>query len=799
MNRQPCIHDNIVHAVSAVPLSQYHNRSNRSGGNDSALDEVMPQAGNPLDVIPCASYAIARYRNAMSKRLNESAISLVEHSATLSGMADRDAALQEAASCLNEAMLNDEILAAILHQPSRWAFSGTDTNIFRSTNSMGSSSLPISMNIEASRFVWQPRVPVMTSTGPEYDEGMHAFSDLLCMADDCDQNQNMNEIKENTKDQSYQLLSATLIHNLGQIRLKQQHWEDAYNCFLDAYILTELASAASGTEIAVSALHNIGYIQYRCGEISRSLQTFTKALSICQLCASSNNAHVAATFNCLGVLLFYQSTECNGCGINTSSVPTGESPTTTGTTEKALECLLRALSLQRLDASNRKLATILNNLGRVFYVREGTGASLEAYYEALRLRRAVLGEDHLDVAATNFNIAQALHYQGSLDAAMLNYDAFLRICVPVLGYTQRDVAFALKCKAQIYQEKGDITKAVSFYRQALQSTEAALGLHAEVASILNKLGNLYYDKGDYATSLAVYTRGLAVERAIFDEFHPNITVTLSNLAQIHRQNGDIAQASLVYEEVLRVQRASLGDQHPDVAHTLSNLALLQYQSKNYATALDFYQEALTIRRECYGEMHLDVAGTLNSLGLVLFKLGILNMALDCFLRSLSVRQALLGPSHREVAFNLYNVATIHIELGNSEEALRCYRETLRIETLGDGDGHSIDSSKTLLHIAQVHEQNGEDDLALDHYKEALRLQRQTLPQNDPATGKTLTLIGNFHLQRAGGGQHLADGLDALAEALRIHEANGGTVGGFNELKLHLYELAKLHSEAAAAA
>jgi hypothetical protein len=73
------------------------------------------------------------------------------------------------------------------------------------------------------------------------------------------------------------------------------------------------------------------------------------------------------------------------------------------------------------------------------------------------------------------------------------------------------------------------------------------------------------------------SRGLAVERAIFDQFHPNLTVTMSNMAQLHRQSGDTAQAIPVYEERPRLQKASLGGQHPDVANTVSNFALLHYR------------------------------------------------------------------------------------------------------------------------------------------------------------------------------------------------------------------------------
>ena len=790
MNRQTSDHNNSVQALSALTQPQHRSSS-------STLLEVLTQPDR-LDVAQFGG-CVSSYQDAMSKVLNAAAIALVEHGSTLAGMRDNNAPFQEAASCLYQALLENDNLAAMLHLPSCLAFASVDTNMFRHPNFVASNLFPVSsINVGASRSAWQLQVEV--NTGPEYDEGMHAFSDLLSISADYveSKNKTTSNADMNNLTQQYSL-AAILIYNLGQVRLKQQRWDDAYNCFVDAYMLTELVSSANGARIAVPTLHNMGYIQYRCGNLNRSIQTFTKALSVCQVYLSSSPAHLAATLNCLGVLHFHRTSESNNCLGITSSATTADPNTITSTTEKALQCLLRALSLHRHCASARTLATTLNNLGRVHYVLERADASLQAYQEALRLRCAILGDHHLDVAATFFNMGQTLHQCDSLDAALEHYDAFLRISVPVLGYAHRDVAFMLKCKAQVYQQKGDTDKAVSVYHQALQSCQSALGVHAELASILNKLGNLYYDKGDYATSLDIYSCGLAVERAVFDPLHPNITVTLSNMAQIHRQRGDIVQAFRVYEEVLGLQMTTLGGQHPDVAHTLSSLALLHYQNKKYTMALDYYQKALNIRRDCYGETHLDVAGTLNSLGLVLFKLGQLNMALDSFLQSLSIRRSLLGSSHREVAINLYNVATIHMELGNLDEALRCYKETLRIESLGEGGGNHIDATRTLLYIALVHEQNGEDDLALDHYKKALQLQRETLPHNDPAIGKTLMQIGNFYLQRGGSDGHLGTCMDALSGALRIHEAQGGTVLDFRETKVNMYALAKVHPEAAASA
>jgi tetratricopeptide (TPR) repeat protein len=82
------------------------------------------------------------------------------------------------------------------------------------------------------------------------------------------------------------------------------------------------------------------------------------------------------------------------------------------------------------------------------------------------------------------------------------------------------------------------------YEEALNVGRAALGMHAEVASILNKMGNLYYERGgDFLdAALERYQQGLEVETAVLHDLHPNITVTLTNIGQIHKQRGEFPAA-----------------------------------------------------------------------------------------------------------------------------------------------------------------------------------------------------------------------------------------------------------------
>jgi tetratricopeptide (TPR) repeat protein len=80
------------------------------------------------------------------------------------------------------------------------------------------------------------------------------------------------------------------------------------------------------------------------------------------------------------------------------------------------------------------------------------------------------------------------------------------------------------------------------YEEALSVGRAALGMHAEVASILNKMGNLHYEQGDFDNAIQRYQQGLEVERSVLHNLHPNITVTLTNIGQIHKQRGEYHSA-----------------------------------------------------------------------------------------------------------------------------------------------------------------------------------------------------------------------------------------------------------------
>ena len=361
----------------------------------------------------------------------------------------------------------------------------------------------------------------------EYDEGMHTFSVPLIL--DPYRTSVPNAI-------------ATILFNLGQLYLRMNDNEAAMQSLMRALQMAQVngqnsaaAKDSFGTHgISVMAiLHNIGHVQYRNGKYEDAVRTYAKALQLGKTSfnkSSYDMLEVAATLNCLGVLYFH--------------LPKAE-------TEKAMELYLECLAIHRSVfgalCESKEVATTLNNIGRIHYMKGEHDQALAYYQDALRMRRRLLGDEHLDVAATIYNAGQTHHQRGDLVEAMLLYNEFLVIARKRLGVHHRDVAIMLKCMAQIHHERKEYTEAAELYEEALVTGKAALGkYHPEVASTLNKLGNLFYEKGDFDDAIRVYKEGLEVERAVLDVFHPNVVVTLTNIGQIHKLRGEYQAALRVY-------------------------------------------------------------------------------------------------------------------------------------------------------------------------------------------------------------------------------------------------------------
>jgi tetratricopeptide (TPR) repeat protein len=135
----------------------------------------------------------------------------------------------------------------------------------------------------------------------------------------------------------------------------------------------------------------------------------------------------------------------------------------------ARAAVARAGSLRELEAS------LANNVGVLAYLQGHYDDAVVAHEQALKLRAALLGEQHPQVARTHSNLGAALRGQGRLDAAAGEYRRALAIEEAVLDPTHPAVAETLNNLANVLQQQGDLPAAKEAHERALKIKEAAFG------------------------------------------------------------------------------------------------------------------------------------------------------------------------------------------------------------------------------------------------------------------------------------------------------------------------------------
>ena len=152
------------------------------------------------------------------------------------------------------------------------------------------------------------------------------------------------------------------------------------------------------------------------------------------------------------------------------------------------------------------------------------------------------------------NIGIVLEQQGRLEDAEQMYTESLQINLKVFGEDSLNVADAQKDIADVRKAQGWYDEAVKVYTDVLQIQERALGHnHPDVANTKEK-----YPGAFDCFFLAQWFHGIAI-----------CSIGLA----LHEQSKNSA-ALVLYQEVLRVRVAVLGPEHPDVAKTKVGLDVL---------------------------------------------------------------------------------------------------------------------------------------------------------------------------------------------------------------------------------
>ena len=260
-------------------------------------------------------------------------------------------------------------------------------------------------------------------------------------------------------------------------------------------------------------------------------------------------------------------------------------------------------------------ATLMDTMGDVMASLGQYDRGIPLLEEALQARKAALGADHLDVAASLTHLAIVRLDMGDYAEAATLYREALDIRRKRLGKEHPDVAESLDGLAGALHEKGDYADAERLYREALAMRRKLLGNeHLDVARTLNNLSTVLFGNGDYAEAESLMRESLTLKRKLLGNEHPNVANGLNNLAALLRAKGDYAGAEPLHREAVALDRKLVGNEHPRVAAGLVSFADTLCREGKPGEAIPMASEALGIYKKAFPRGHPYIAENQSVLG-----------------------------------------------------------------------------------------------------------------------------------------------------------------------------------------
>ncbi len=401
-----------------------------------------------------------------------------------------------------------------------------------------------------------------------------------------------------------------------------------------------------------------------------------------------------------------------------------------GLYDQSVSLLQSALDKRRalFGDEHLEVARSMHRLGDVLKLKAEYELALQNYRDALAMRRQLLGNEHVDTASTMFELADLLGRMGDFPGGEPLYREALAIQRKLIGAENAAVAKSLEGLGLNLFDQGNADAGVPLLREAVaMQRKLHDGPHPDLAEALNNLGFVTPDNKE---AEKLFREALAMKRVLYsDAPHPEIAMGLNNVAYTLHVEGQYKEAELAYREAIEMNRELLGNDHPDIAMALNNLAFVIRQEGDLAATIEIARESVETYRRTLGDEHPTVMRGMNNLAMWLLDAGDYKAAEPLLRQVLDVRIKSLGSEHAEVAGTKILLAGLLVDTGRNEEALAMASGNKEIYASEFGEEHWRTASAAVVEGAALASLDRRDEarkLLLPGY-EVLRKNTEALP------------------------------------------------------------------------
>ena len=411
----------------------------------------------------------------------------------------------------------------------------------------------------------------------------------------------------------------------------------------------------------------------------------------------------------------------------------------------------------QIAADRRAAATAWRNLGAIAALRDPKNAR-EAYSRAVEL-----DPENAEGLAWNGWLQMRA---GNLPAAEQSY----RTLHTLSNANESFQAWAYLGLGEIAQDRGNLTEAITHYRDALAIAERVATarkdetfLSNEVSSAHRAIGDALFARGDLSDALASYQTSLSIDETLARS-EPDVANWRYNSGQSHERIGDMLEAQGKLDEAMEAYRRKLeiiqeivssNPTNPwwrrDLGVALNRIGSSNLLAGNRAESLKFFRDALEIYEKLAAddsydlERQQDLAVVYVNIGWALLTPGALTAAMENLQHALRILERIASMDTRSnlrqehIALTYMEIAKAMMKQGKPAEALDSYRRSFSInERIAERDPMN---AKRQHNLERSLAGMGDGLLAQGEKKEALAKYQQAL-----AIGELLVAQGRSNAQ-----------------------------------------------------
>ncbi|MCG2589676.1 serine/threonine-protein kinase [Rhodohalobacter sulfatireducens] len=381
-------------------------------------------------------------------------------------------------------------------------------------------------------------------------------------------------------------------------------------------------------------------------------------------------------------------------------------------TEKAEEIYKKSLAIKQdiYENDHNEIANSFHNIGHI-YVQDGhfeQGDSLLT--AALQIRRSTLDPNDPAIGLTLQRLGFLKLRTGQIDQAEELYTEALRIFeTGTDNQSVMEAASLVNSLGMIHENRGEYEKAVSNYREAVETLRAIEGDdHPRVINYLSNLGYSLNLLGKSEEAEPYIAEAIEVAKQVRGERHPHTALAMNEYANFYFSQGEYENAEIMFREILDIYIETFGEEHPAIPVIYNNLGNTRNNLGDFEAALEYHQYALDRRIELYGDIHSETAQSFANLATTFSDMERYEEALEYYNKALDIEVQVYGELHPETAYSYEAIGNVYKYMGQMNEAEQNYLKGYEIllEVLGE---EHIETENARERLVELYEETGQDE------------------------------------------------------------------------------------------